>query len=160
MLQPTFNMKKAFFDRRRVMIAVDRSTRKALSKSLAFIRQTARTKVLKRRTNESPPGHPPSVRASGAGASLRNILFAYDERTKSGVVGPVRYLTRTKPSSGKTVPQVLEFGSREVIKSRSRRGLFRRKMARYEPRPFMGPALKAEMDAGNIISPWANVVSK
>jgi len=179
MLQPTFDMKKAFFDRQRIIDAVDRATRKALSKSLAFVRQTAKTTVLRRRKRPSSPGQAPSVHSRDPIASLRNILFFYDERTKSGVVGPVRLNGSAFAGSSNTVPAILEGGARESIReeqyigtsqperwyrptnrSRSSRKRYRRRIANYEARPFMAPSLKIELSKGNISSPWANVISE
>ena len=178
-MQPTFDMKKAFFDRQKVMDAIDRATRKALSKSLAYVRTTARTTVLRRRKKSSAAGNPPSVHSRDTVATLRNILFSYDERTKSGIVGPVKLNQVNMTSTGSlTVPQILEAGAtvgirEEQWKSNNAGTWFRRdnrrrsnpgkryrvRSAKYEARPFMGPALKIESDKGNIASPWANVVT-
>jgi len=180
MLQPTFDMKKAFFDRQRIIDAVDRATRKALSRSLAFVRQTAKTTILRRRKRSSGPGQPPSVHSKNPVASLRNILFFYDERTKSGVVGPVKLNQVNLTDIGsQTVPQIMESGGvvgirEEQWKSGNPNVWYRRdnrrrvnpgkryrvRRARYQPRPFMSPALKLEMAKGNIASPWANVISQ
>lgn len=179
MLQPTFDMKKAFFDRQKIIDSVDRATRKAMSKSLAFVRQTARRDVLRRRKKTSQPGRAPSVHAPGGYATLRNILFAYDERTKSGIVGPVKLNQVNMTGMGsQTVPQILEFGGTVNIREEKWRGSkgrmwfrtdnrrrvnpgksYRTRRASYRPRPFMSTALDTENQKGNISSPWANIVS-
>jgi hypothetical protein len=182
MLQPTFDMKKAFFDRQRIIDAVDRATRKALSKSLAFVRQTARTTVLRRRKRSSSPGQAPSVHSRDPIASLRNILFFYDERTKSGVVGPVKLNGRDYSGMSNTVPAMLESGGTVTtrkdiwrvergVMGRDRAGRFTKQAKKwqkirrgtrfnYEARPFMAPSLRIELSKGNISSPWANVISE
>jgi hypothetical protein len=180
MLQPTFEFKDAFVDSQKVINAVDRATRRALTKSLAFVRTRARTSVLRRRRESSSPGNPPSIHSSDSVATLRNILFAYDERTKSGVVGPVKLNQVNLTSTGSlTVPQILEGGASVGIREeqwknsptgrwfrrdnrmRSNPGKrYRVRTATYRARPFMGPSLQIEADKGNIASPWANVVTQ
>ncbi len=51
--------KRMFFDRKRVVDATDRATRRVLSKFGAFVRQTARRSI-RRRRSVSQPGQPPS----------------------------------------------------------------------------------------------------
>jgi hypothetical protein len=175
-------MKRAFFDRQRVIDSIDRATRRAMSKSLAFVRTNARRNQLRRRKRVSTPGSPPSVHSRDNYATLRNVLFAYDERTKSGIVGPVLLnSSRARARGGKPVPGMLETGGEIVttkdrfylqtgVSGRDATGRFtkglkkwkkvpRGQRIRYRPRPFMGPALESEASKGNIASPWANVVS-
>ena len=61
-----------FFDRQRVMSG-DRATRKVFSKFGAFVRQTARSSIRKRKSI-SEPGQPPS---SHTGLLKRNIFFVF-----------------------------------------------------------------------------------
>ncbi|MCL4743749.1 MAG: hypothetical protein KJZ54_16250, partial [Phycisphaerales bacterium] len=67
-------IKQMFFDRPKVRRAVDAARRKVLSKAGAFIRQTARTSIRKRK-GSSKPGNPPH---SHVGLLRRFILFGYD----------------------------------------------------------------------------------
>ena len=169
----TFEMKKFFFDRQVVQNAVDKQQRRAISRSLAFVRTRARS-LLRRRKSVSAPGKPPSVHTSGIG--LKTILFAYDMRTKSGIVGPVKLnqVNMTRRGS-QPVPSILELGgtvTASEVQFRPGGNFFRRDLRRtrtkyyktrtrtipYKRRPFMGPALQIEAEAGNILSPWANVV--
>jgi len=70
-------IKHMFFDRPRVVAAVDRTKRKALSRGGAFVRQSAKTSIRKRK-GSAPPGKPPR---SHEGSLRRLILFGYDRRT-------------------------------------------------------------------------------
>lgn len=168
-------MRKAFFDRQRVIDAVDRQTRKALSKSLAYIRTGIRSGY-RRRKSVSRPGQSPTVHATGI-VSLRTVLFAYDERTKSGIVGPVKLNGQKSihiPS--KPVPGLLEEGGtmrvleerrwgtktwfRQTHKSKKRKDMQRRqRRVIVLPRPNVAPALEKEIAKGNVSSPWANVIT-
>lgn len=124
-----FEFKGAFFDSAKVIAAMDRADRKAQSKFGAYVRTRARSS-LRRRKKASAPGSPPSVRSKHPYATLKNILFGFDVKTRSTIVGPVG-LKRGKA----VVPGLHEFGGTAV-----RFG----KTARYPARPFMAPALKAE----------------
>ena len=123
-------MKMLFFDSPRVQRAMDAASRAALSRAGAFIRQRAKTSIRKRK-GSSRPGSPPH---SHAGHLRRLIFFAYDPGSESVVIGPVRFKQGEAPS-------LLEFGGRAVREGR--RG--RRRRVRYRRRPFMGPALAAEV---------------
>tara|TARA_A100001391_G_scaffold203516_1_gene196087 strand:+ start:1073 stop:1612 length:540 start_codon:yes stop_codon:yes gene_type:complete len=178
MITPTFDMKKAFFDREKIKKAVDRASRKAISKSLAYIRTSQRSS-LRRRKKVSRPGQTPSIHSTNPNASLKKILFAYDERTKSGVVGPVLLnSSKARMRLNKPLPAVLEAGGTLTLKEESYDGKTwrqtpmrrRRKPTRggmktrtrrvnIAPRPSAGPALERETSKGNILSPWANVVT-
>ncbi len=147
-------IKKLFFDRPKVQRATDKARRRVLSRAGAFIRQTARTSIRKRK-GTSPPGSPPY---SHVGLLRRLILFGYDERTDSVVVGPV------KLNKQSDAPHTLEFGGTTVARrtmlvrvgdtGRDRRGRFtrgKRQLVKagtrlvYKPRPFMGPAMQKEL---------------
>ncbi len=172
--QVTFEMKKMFFDRAKVIKQVDRQKRRAISRSLSFVRTRARSLLGRVKKKVSRPGKPPSVHTSGI--SLKTILFAYDPAIQGGVVGPV-FFNQAKGRQGyaSTVPQLMEFGGtanitevqsnsdgkfyRESTRIKRRSGQKRRRrQAVYKARPFMQTALQIEQDAGNILSPWANVV--
>lgn len=157
-------IKHLFFDRPKVQRAVDTAKRQVLSRGGAFIRQTAK-RSMRRRKGSAAPGQPPSVHE---GSLRRLIFFGYDEHTDSVVVGPVGF-------KRSIAPNVLEFGG--VVKTkrprlvrveksgrgkggRFTRGKFKRveagtKLA-YAARPFMGPALAKERP--NLPKLWANSV--
>ena len=138
-------MIRQFFDRDAVIKAMDAKSRRALSKAGAFLRRRARSS-LRRRKKASIPPNPPSVHSSDSFATLKNILFAYDRDAQTVVVGPVR----TKQATI-TAPALHEFGGATIIKTKAGRGRpSTRRRARYPKRPFMGPALQAELTAGTI----------
>ena len=181
------DIKKSFFDRAKVQKSMDRGTHRALSKGLSYIRTRQRTSI-NRRKKVSRPGRPPNAHSRDPVASIKNILFAYDARTKSGVVGMVKLNQKQQDwidSGSLTVPQIMEDGAvvaiHEVataysLKKRGRSSnkawrrrdkrrkarpgdLRRTRRAVYRPRPSAGPALEAEIAAGSIMTPWANVVT-
>ena len=146
-------MKKYFFDTKRVLRAVDKGRRAALSKAGAFIRTTARRSIRKRK-RAAPPGKPPS---SHTGLLKRFIFFGYDAGSDSVVIGPARLAKSTE------APHTLEFGGTVKVRrdrlmrvedtGRDKRGRFTKgKYKRvkagtrltYQARPFMGPAIDKE----------------
>jgi hypothetical protein len=124
------DVKNLFFDRKAVMSAVDRATRKVFAKFGAFVRTTAQHSIHKR-PEVSQPGTPPS---SHVGLLRKLIYFSYDPNHRSVVIGPT-------PLHGTAVaPPLLEYGGRARVKDRR----CRRVSATYRPRPFMGPAFEKE----------------
>ncbi len=125
-------IKQMFFDRPKVKRAVDAARRRVLSKAGAFVRQTARTSIRKRK-GSSKPGNPPH---SHVGLLRRFILFGYDRQSDSVVVGPVGF----RDSSA---PRVLERGGTTTV-TRRRRGKQTERRVRIAARPYMKPALEKE----------------
>jgi phage gpG-like protein len=138
-------IKSMFFDRAKIVRAVSRAKRQVLSKAGAFIRQRARTSI-RRRKGTSRPGEPP---LSHTGLLRRFILFGYDRRSESVVVGPVGFRRSTAPN-------VLEFGGRTSIESRRRQRRKRSRVVRIAARPYMKPAL--EKERSNLPPLWRNSV--
>ncbi|GJQ27797.1 MAG: hypothetical protein HBSAPP02_28290 [Phycisphaerae bacterium] len=126
-------IKSLFFDREKVVRAVDKAKRAVLSKAGAFIRTVARTSIRKRK-DSAPPGSPPH---SHVGLLRNFVLFGYDRASDSVVVGPVKL---NKPTEA---PRVLEHGGTTTITKFSR-GRLRKRRVRIKARPFMGPALEKE----------------
>lgn len=168
----TFQVRESFFDRPKVISALKRAKRRALSKAGAFVRKRARSS-LRRRKRASAPGSPPSAHASSSHPSLKTILFAFQPASESTIVGPVQLnqVNFTVESVTSTVPGLHERGETAIIreyryepidgsgdptewrrvpgnrKARDREGFRlanRRRTARYSKRPFMRPALEAE----------------
>lgn len=140
-------MARAFFDRKRVKNAMDRGTLRALRKGGAKVRLVARRSI-RRRKSTSRPGQPPH---SQTGILRESIYFAWDGRERSVVIGPAR-LNKPAPSGpARTTAELLEKGGRV---RRQRRG--KRRVLRYRPRPYMGPALEKVKD--KLPSKWANSV--
>lgn len=136
-------LKFAFFDTAKVQRAVDRATRQALSKGGAFVRQRAKTSI-RRRKKISEPGKPPS---SHAGLLRQLIYFGFDFARTSVVIGPL-------PHRQGRAPELLEFGGRAVRKTHTGKP----RVLTYRPRPFMGPALDAEVP--NFPARWRNSVRR
>jgi len=152
--------KDGFFDSDKVVRLVDKANRRNLSKAGAFVRQTARNSI-RRRKGASRPGQPPT---NITGTLKRFLFFAYDAGTKTTVVGPaatnqVFFNGNGEPVRG-TVPQILERGGSirllEVQRIdgqwvradlRSKRRLAekpqRMRTVRIQARPYMGPAYTA-----------------
>jgi hypothetical protein len=151
--------KGGFFDRKKVVDAVHKANRKALSKAGAFVRQRAKTSMRRRKGTSSPPGVPPYAHV---GLIRKFLFFSYDQAGQSVVVGPARI---NRPSAGRyTTPELHEYGGsvpgngrviwitqavgRDTKGKFVSRGKKRVKLdgtLRYEPRPFMRPALAAEL---------------
>lgn len=124
-------MKLRFFDRAAITKSLAREERRILSKFGAYVRTRARTSIRKRK-GTSRPGQPPFSHEG----SLRNgIFFAYDAEAHSVVIGPV------KLNRGGSAPRLLEHGG--TATNRDRKG--KPRLASYEPRPFMRPAMDAEV---------------
>lgn len=159
--------KNQFFDRKLVENQLRRDEHRKLWKIGRFLRTRSRA-MLRRRKRVSKPGQSPSVRASSRQfATLKNILYYYDADTRSVIIGP-RFVNGTRPvnSNAVSVPQLLELGGHQQIEeyispddgewsvgvTPGRRRAFetRKRVARYEPRPFMGPALDKEIAAGTL----------
>ena len=134
--------KTMFFDRKKVVDATDRASRRVLSRFGAFVRQRARTSI-RRRKGTSTPGSPPH---SHTGLLRRLIFFGYDTRRRSVVIGP------TALNSASEAPELLEHGGTTTL---TRGG--KRVRARYRPRPFMGPALEAEQP--KLPAMWHNSIT-
>ena len=129
--------KGLFFDRARVINAVDRTTRRNLSRFGAFVRQRARSSI-RTRKRISEPGQPPTNRT---GLLKRNIFFVYEPGRRSVVIGPALL----NSSSG--APELLEHGGSVI-----RKGVH----MTYRPRPYMGPAFEEEQS--KLEKLWRNSV--
>lgn len=134
--------KGLFFDRSTVLSRVDRATRKVLSKFGAFVRQTARNSIRKRKSI-SDPGQAPS---SHTGLLKRHIYFVFSPETESVVIGPVLL------NKGTDAPRLLEEGD-TVVRTQRRR----RVRMTYRARPFMGPAFEKEQQ--QLPALWRNSVT-
>ena len=140
----TLKITECFFDSDKVQRAVDRATRRVLSKAGAYIRTRAKSSIRKRK-KVSPAGKPPH---SHRGDLRRLIYFAYDPAMRSVIVGPVRF-----KHGGAAA---LEHGGQAVIEAGGRRGTRRRRRVYIRRRPFMGPAMEKELP--NFPQLWHNSV--
>lgn len=124
-----FDVKKAFFDQSKVVRLMDRKARQSLIRVGSFVRRTAQ-QSMRSSKKSARPGEPPKAHKNPL---LKKMLFfAYDQRNKSVVVGPVK-LERTKEQG---VPKLLEKGG---MGQRMQGGLMER--MHYRGNPFMKPAL-------------------
>jgi hypothetical protein len=129
-----FVTKNVFFDRKTVRSAVDRATRRVLSKFGAFVRRGAKSSIRKRK-RASAPGEPPS---SHTGLLRRFIFFGYDRSERSVVIGPQRLNQKVGDA-----PHALEHGGASAVLEGSRRRRRKRRI-RIKARPYMGPAFEKE----------------
>ena len=136
-------MKSMFFDRKAVINAVDKTTRKVFSKFGAFVRTTARHSIKKRKSS-SPPGSPPS---SHTGLLKKFIFFGYDKDAKSVVIGPA------KLSTGTEAPHTLEHSGVTTVTSGSKKH-----KAHIKARPYMGPAFETEKE--KLPSMWKDSIKR
>ena len=140
MLHLDFKLAKTmFFDRAKVKNKVDVRTRKVLSQFGAFVRQTSR-KSIRKRKGTSRPGRPPF---SHTGVLKRFIFFGYDSNRRSVVIGPV-----IAPGKIGKAPSTLEHGGKITLPSG--------KKAEIVPRPFMQPAFESELK--NVPKLWADSI--
>jgi hypothetical protein len=164
-------VKNWFFDRAKVQALMDKKTLTALSKAGDRTRKAGR-RLIGNPSKAKPraPGKPPRARSNSDVVSLRNIQYGFQPGNQSVLVGPLR-LSQGQTLSGVmargTVPELHEFGGTAGIREKQityfERGqrvqewvrMGRRKarpgqavrvrIARYQARPFMGPALAKVM---------------
>lgn len=157
-----------FFDDKSVRRALDRGTRKALSKFGAYVRRRAKSSIRKRKKT-SEPGQPPS---SHTGKLRKYIYFGYDRTRRSVVIGALPFSSsraqETLEHGGRARRAVKTFrvGGRGPLKSidvphperwgrlhtpyqaaRATRIYNSGLTAIYRPRPYMRPAFQKEMSA-------------
>ncbi len=128
-----------FFDRAKIKKKVDARTRKVLSKFGAFVRQTSR-KSIRKRKGASKPGRPPF---SHTGVLKRFLFFGYDSDRRSVVIGPV-----IAPGKAGKAPATLEHGGKVSLPFGNQ--------AEIAPRPFMQPAFESELK--NVPKLWADSI--
>ena len=102
------DFKRGFFDRREVVDKISLAERKVLSKAGAFVRKAAQ-QMIRTKPNSSKPGNPPH---NHTGLLRKWILFAYDEGSRSVVVGPAKLNKRG------TAPSTLEYGGKVVVRTK------------------------------------------
>lgn len=124
------DFKRFFFDSKAVVGAVDKTTRRVLSKFGAFVRRSAKSSI-RRRRKASAPGQPPS---SHTGLLKKLIFFGYEPRKRSVVIGPARLSQKIGDA-----PHALEHGGTSAVRRRGKA-----KRTTVAARPFMGPALAKE----------------
>lgn len=149
--------KANFFDRE-LTNAIDRGTKRALSRFGAFVWKRDKSS-LRYRKGKSEAGKPPSVhRTTGFTRTKKNrktgveskqpasplrelTLFAYDPDRKSVVIGAAVF-AGSRVGGGK-VPRVVEEGGESRFVADRLTGKI--KVGRYAARPHLGPAFQAEL---------------
>jgi hypothetical protein len=144
-----FEIKQLFFDSPKVVRAVDRTTRRVLSRFGAFVRRTARSSIRKRK-RISKPGDPPS---SHTGLLKKFIFFGYDPAKRSVVIGPERLSQKGRGEA----PHLLEYGGL-LRQGYAGQGRKQQGNARIRPRPFMGPAFEKEQP--KLAAMWRDSVKR
>lgn len=166
-----------FFDRKRIQKVIRDAglDPKRLDRAAKFVQQRARSSMryVRRRTYYSTAPAPPHAHVEnqignlirrkngrkGTNFGLKVIFRAYSPAHRGAIVGPVGPRGRGNPS-GKTVPEVHEFGGTLLVPDMRTRGTGGRRRlvpARYPKRPYMGPALKKE--APKFPALWRNSIA-
>ncbi len=122
------------FEKRKVLMVVEKANIQGLRRAGAYIRKSARNKV-QRSKNSSMPNSPPNTRR---GLLKKSLLFGVDKYRKSVVVGPAEKFI------GKSMT-AHEYG-----------GIYRKR--RYPKRPLMRPTLI--QTANTLPKFWDKVVTK
>ena len=133
-------VKKLFFDTRKVISAMDRATRKAMGHFGGYVRKTAKNSM-HRAPGPSAPGTPPNVHV---GLIKEHVYYAYDPVGRSVVIGPAKLKSKS-PYGEVTVPEVEEYGGDVQGVSVEGHGRARKKVRvrrHYPERPFMRPAFE------------------
>ncbi len=172
--------KASFFDRKKIQDAIGKASQQNLSKAGRFIRQRAKTSMLYRKPGKaSPAGSPPYAHRDGKGALLRKFLFyGFDTATKTVVVGSAALGKAEAPNleefggNAKRTRVVRQVSTRRASPAQKREFIRRIKTGEivrnkaptkvvtvtYPQRPYMGPALQAEIAKGTIANVWKNSV--
>lgn len=136
-----FDMKSMFFDRPAVMKAVEAKERRVLMKVGAYVMTSAKssirskrrpTKGRKRRGRPvkfSKPGEPP---ISWSRRGIKRIFYYWNREAQTVGVGPEQF-------GNVDITGTLELGGLAKFKDPATGNM---KQGRWEPRPFMGPALE------------------
>ncbi len=100
-----------FFDRKKVVDAMDRKTASAMKFIGGTTRKIAKNSIKKSTgtTLHSPPGKPARTQT---GVLKKTIFFEYEPRSRSMICGPKKLPKKSKvrPAGGKTTVQLLEEG--------------------------------------------------
>ena len=145
--------KEGFFDREKVVNAMDKASVKVLSKFGAFVRTRARSSM--RRTKKtSLPGNPPSAHV---GFIKTMMFFSYDKARKSVVIGPTLINRSTNAQEileygGDTILEGYTFTTRDGKRTHEKTT----KRIKIKKRPYMKPAFEAEKQ--KLAAMWANSV--
>jgi hypothetical protein len=124
------------YDPQLIAAAITQKNKNGLLRMGYLIRQSAQAS-LGQRKSISTPGHPP---ASHQGTLRNLILYAWDNATRTVVIGPIR---ANGPSNGQA-PRALEYGGSSMM-LRVIGGKRKRISINIAPRPYMRPALNLNL---------------
>lgn len=150
------SIRSRFFDRKKVIKAVDEATRKVLSKFGAFVRTSMKSSIRKAK-GPSQPGKPPH---SHYGLLKDLIYFGFDTKTRSVVIGP-ETAGKKNDAFKKKPPHILEHGGPTIMENWALSGAERKKYPKgkkivIKKRPYANPALEKNID---LLPPmWRNSV--
>lgn len=152
-VRPRFRLQ--YFDRSVIRRNWNRINESPLKRSGFLVRRIARGSIRRggKRKNPSRPGTPPRSHWPGATPPFKMIFSVPQRLDTSVIVGMVGF---TKRAAGEPVPGLHEHGGRarrrvfrKGSEQRDAKGRFLRRkrfaeqaVVRYEPRPFMQPALE------------------
>lgn len=132
-MQIGFKTAIAQFDPRPILRAIGRKKMQVYNKAAARTRLIARRKVRKRTKNYTPEENkPPRVRNTKFSKYRRGILYAYDRRPDSMVIGP-------QVISDENTAWLFETGGSYSYFRTDSRGRRRRVRAQMRKFPVMGP---------------------
>jgi len=154
-------VKNLFFDRQKVINAMDSAERKIMNRISGAIKvhaqrsmkdapKTARALMKGKRGRKSkrpavsPAGSPPYARTK---LLKRNIFYAYVPAEHASFIGPVKLNAKYDG-----IPGTLERGGTMTLKTPGGST----ETVTYQPRPYMGPALDAQQE--KFASAWANSI--
>lgn len=154
MIEPTFKITGLQFNTRPLNDAVDAGTKKSMVGSLMAYRERLIAQF-QFGSKPSSPGQSPTVHSRNRYANLRNVLFSYDEKTKTGVAGSIR-LSKSRSA----VPGILEHGGTVTIPGRKRKdgSVGKSRTIRIARRPAASVALGKSVKSGAILGPFRNSI--
>lgn len=136
--------KLTFIDEhRKVLAAMERKERIVLARAGGFGRMVMKRSMGRggtgKRQRKSEPGQAPKTHI---GTIKNRTFFAVNTRNKTVVIGPesAQISARAaRPTTAKTVPQLLNEGGRAIMPVKNDKGKTRLVSIEIEPRPFVGP---------------------
>lgn len=133
-MDPIFQVKKAFFDRTKIVRLMDAKTREAFNRYGGFVRKVAQRSQRPRKGSSIAPNPP---YAHGQKELRKHNYYSYDEATQTLVCGPIRF-----KSGSVNIPKLHEHGGETVTVKKSGGT----KTRHYPARPTMKPAMETTIE--------------
>lgn len=153
------SVREDFFDRPRIINALDEVTHKRLSQFGAFVMKRARGSMRDTKRQASLPGQPPRSHVGLLKRGGAAVTFSYDTNLHKVTIGPTLI---NRPTGA---PEKLEYGGTISVEGHTifvkrragrdakgrfvSRGVDKQELhgtRRIAPRPYMAPAFAAELD--------------